>query len=55
MTTFLKQVTEEVGKAQTASNEAKEAAKEAKASADKSQDVINSAKKRTFYNSLILE
>ena len=45
MTTFLKQVTEEVGKAQTASNEAKEAAKEAKASADKSQDVINSAKK----------
>jgi len=45
MTTFLKQVTEEVGKAQTAANEAKEAAKEAKASADKSKDVINSAKK----------
>lgn len=44
MTTFLKQVTEEVGKAQTASNEAKEAAKEAKASADKLQGTIDNAK-----------
>mgnify|MGYP002706388119 CR=1 FL=1 len=44
MTTFLKQVTEEVGKAQTAANEAKESAKEAKASADKLQGTIDNAK-----------
>lgn len=44
MMTFLKQVTEEVGKAQTAANEAKESAKEAKASADKLQGTIDNAK-----------
>ena len=44
MTTFLKQVTEEVGKAQTAANEAKQASQTAQTAATNAQNSVNTAK-----------